>query len=83
MLYTLLCLIVADYIFLFIRQDIVYTKWQKTGEEPELASMMDESMSLVAQVTSSDMKLADSFRLWITTQPDSGRRIPGKLSYVI
>lgn len=42
-----------------------------------MSSTVDESMSLVAQVTSNDLKLADSFRLWITTQPDSGRLIPG------
>lgn len=70
---------------LFVCQDIVYSKWRGVREMGESSGSQDDGGTLVAtsrtSKTASELKIADSFRLWITTQSDIGRLIPGKVVF--
>ncbi|XP_052798483.1 dynein heavy chain domain-containing protein 1-like isoform X5 [Mya arenaria] len=70
--------------FFQLLKEIVYTKWQKKRDQHEYSSSQhDDQVTLVAPSrasrTTAELKIADTFRLWITTQSDIGRLIPGVL----
>ena len=62
----------------------MYSKWMNKDQVRQDTSVADESSSLVTHSKSKSIKsgglfkVPSSFRLWITTQSDVGRLIPGK-----
>lgn len=62
-------------------QDIVYSKWMQQERKRQRTEISDDGASLVTfsktGVEDDEIRIHNTFRLWITTQADSGRLIPG------
>ncbi|XP_052095798.1 dynein heavy chain domain-containing protein 1-like isoform X11 [Mytilus californianus] len=69
--------------FYILLKDIVYSKWIKQERKRQKTDISDDGNSLVTFSKTGDedneLHIHNTFRLWITTQADSGRLIPGVL----
>ncbi|KAL3832089.1 hypothetical protein ACJMK2_023767 [Sinanodonta woodiana] len=67
--------------FFSLLKNIVYTKWAEERRERQDSNVTDDGFGLVTPsknlIKEQELMINPTFRLWITTQSDIGRLIPG------
>ncbi|KAJ8313861.1 hypothetical protein KUTeg_008422 [Tegillarca granosa] len=71
--------------FFDLLKEIVYSKWVEQERLRQKTQLPDDGASLVtytkpSQDNDNDLCINNTFRLWITTQSDKGRLLPGVLN---